>query len=88
MDHGDMVLVSGISEENESAETAHDLQMNWTHGENSRLSNRECLAGGQASGLERGVRRHLAVSDPGQMSVSRRSPAGSTALTDAAICSC
>ena len=33
MDHGDVVQVSGISEEDESAETAHYLQMNWTHGE-------------------------------------------------------
>ena len=29
----DVAQVSVISEEDESAETAHDLQMNWTHGE-------------------------------------------------------
>ena len=41
----------------------------------------------QAPGQGGGVRRHLAVSDPGPMSVSRRPLAGSTALTDAAVCS-
>ena len=40
--------------------------------------------GGRRQASGRGVRRHLAVSDPGPMSVSRRPLA---ALTDAAVCS-
>ena len=53
-----------------------------------RLPNRERFGRRrQASGRGRGVRRHLAVSDPGPMSVSRRPLAGSTALTEAAVCS-
>ena len=41
----------------------------------------------QTSGRGGGVRRYLAVPDPSPMSVSRRPLAGSTALTDATVCS-
>ena len=85
MDHGDVVQVSGISEEEESAETAHYLQMNWTHGEHGDCQTVSVWQ--EETGVWSGKRSQKTVSDPGPMSVSRRPLSGSTALTDAAVCS-
>ena len=38
MDHGDVVPVSGISEEDESPETAQYIQMNWIRQLEGKLS--------------------------------------------------